>query len=158
MEAAARVRAEIASLHDDKSKAVSWNLALPSLVVAPPLLPAPYAAHGLASIEERNRLVVLPLPILDHEVVPWIVSVHGQLSSRPFLARITQQPRKPMLTPGALAEYLIAQIDDIALIPHCPSYLLPSSRGDIVGAGNPARSSLTILIHYSRASSPASSR
>jgi hypothetical protein len=31
------------------------------------------AADGLSAIEERNRLVVLELSILDNEFVPWVV-------------------------------------------------------------------------------------
>jgi hypothetical protein len=75
------------------------NLSISKIVVAAALLASVDAAHGhpLRLVEEAHRLVVLPLAVLDHELVLRVVGVNRELTPSAAPARVAEQPREGVL-------------------------------------------------------------
>jgi hypothetical protein len=98
--------------HDyDEAQAVPGNFFLAAAVVQRPLLATPHATDGHSPVEERNRLGVLSLSVLDHELVVGVIGVDGQRGPT-----VANEPREPVLACPSLAEDLVAKIDDIVLV------------------------------------------
>jgi hypothetical protein len=96
---------------------VRRNLDGPTLVVYPSLDSAMYAADGehVGLVEVRDRLVVLTLSILDHELTRRVVGVHRQATS-PISSRVADQPIEAVLAARGFAEDRVAQIDNVSLV------------------------------------------
>jgi hypothetical protein len=71
------------------------------------LLAATDAADRLATVEERNRLVVLSLAILDNEGIPRVVRIHGEMPTTSVTPGITEQPGEAVLSARAFAKHLV---------------------------------------------------
>jgi hypothetical protein len=97
---------------------VGGDLDVAALVVDPALLPPVNAADGgpIRLIEERDRLVVLALSVLDHELVLGVVGVNGQALSALLRIRVPGEPLELVLSQGLLAQELVADIEDVGRI------------------------------------------
>ena len=88
------------------------------LVVDASLLPATHTAHGLTSVEERRRAVVLALVDLHCEAEARPERVELQLPAL-FAARrgIATEPFERVLAGAGLAERLVAEVENVVLHP-----------------------------------------
>ncbi len=77
-----------------------------------------YAAdcEHVGLVEVRDRLVVLTLSILDHELTRRVVGVHRQGAPATIPPRIAGKPTEAMLTARRLPEDRVAQIDHVSLV------------------------------------------
>src|SRR5581483_9128336 len=80
--------------------------------------------HDVWLVEMRHRLHMLALAVLDNEAMPRVVRIHRQRSSLAVLAGVPTQPVEPVLAKSELAEHLVAQVDNVVLVP----IALPSER------------------------------
>lgn len=115
-EPAARIGIEIGGLHDDEAETVQWDQVLTALVVAPALLSPADAADRRPAVEERDRLVVLALAVLDDDPVVRVVGVDRQSASHAGGVGVAAQPVEAVLASCPLAEDLVAQVDDVRLV------------------------------------------
>jgi hypothetical protein len=100
----------------EEAQSVLGDLLVAALVVKTTLLTAANAADRWPPVEERDRLVMLALPVFDHQSVIGVVSVNWQPSSPSVLTGIAEQPFEPMLALAALAEDFVAEVDDVGLV------------------------------------------
>jgi NaMN:DMB phosphoribosyltransferase len=112
----AAVAVEVAGTDDQQPEAVPRDLLLASPVVEPPLLAAANAADCLATIEEGHRLVVLALAVLDDEAALGVIGIDGQRPAAAVTASVADEPGKAVLAQSVLAEELVAEVDDVALV------------------------------------------
>ncbi|WP_406446914.1 hypothetical protein OHB14_50560 [Streptomyces sp. NBC_01613] len=67
-------------------------------------------------VEVWYRLVVLQLPVSDHELVTWPVGADGQRGPPPTDPWVSQQPVEHVLGLGRLTQHFVAQVDDVCLV------------------------------------------
>jgi hypothetical protein len=97
---------------------VGGKLDLAALVVEPTLRPSIDSADraNVRLVEVGDGLVVLALSILDHEPAAGIVGVHRQAAALTVASRVADKPVEAMLPLSALAENLVAQLDNVCLV------------------------------------------
>jgi hypothetical protein len=76
-ETASAIRVELGRSDYYEVQVVPRDLGVPSPVISPPLLAAvdPTDRHLVELVEERHGLIVLALPVLDHEPMLWVVRI-----------------------------------------------------------------------------------
>ncbi|MGW5367321.1 hypothetical protein ACWER6_03170 [Streptomyces sp. NPDC004009] len=94
------------------------DLGLTAGVVQGPLLAPVDTADGepVRLVEVRHRLVVLDLPVLDHQLVTGPIRVDRQPDPPAPASGVAEQPVEPVLRQGRFAENPIAQVDDVRLV------------------------------------------
>jgi hypothetical protein len=115
-QAAAPVGRQVARPNYQQSQVAPRHLDVTPAVVERALLATADATDRLAAVEERDRLVMLAFAVLDDEAMLGVESVDGQRARTAVTAGIANQPREAMLPASALAEDVVAEIDDIALV------------------------------------------
>lgn len=97
---------------------MSWDLLVPTCVVEGPLSASVNAAHGqpVWLVEVWNRVVMLPLPVLHHQVGVGPEPVHRQLHRPAVGSGIPYEPLETVLTQSALVQDLVAEVQDVLLI------------------------------------------
>jgi len=113
------VHLEQAVVELDELKALLREYDAPPLIVEPPLFSPGDTTHRHSAIHDRDGLGVLDLAVLDHEVQGGIVGIDGQ----PMTA-VASQEVKAVLAERRMAKKLIAEIENVGLIPAAWSHWL----------------------------------
>jgi hypothetical protein len=96
---AADIRVQVGRADDHQAQAVGRDHLLAAGVVQRTLRAAVHAADGepVGLVEERHRLLVLPLAVLHHQPVARPESVHRKPRPPSCLTGVSEQPREPVL-------------------------------------------------------------
>ncbi len=112
------VGVEVAGANYREAELVRGDLGVAAGVVEGALLAAMDAAdgHPVRFVEERDRLIVLALSVLHHELALRPVAVDGQLDAAPVSAGVAAQPVEAVLPLRDLTEILVAEVEDVCLV------------------------------------------
>lgn len=94
------------------------DLLFAAAVVEATLLASVCAAHrdAVGLVEVGDGLVVLALPVLNHEPDRRVVGVDRQAYDPAARARVADEPVEAVLAQRRFADDLVAQVDDIRLV------------------------------------------
>jgi hypothetical protein len=67
-------------------------------------------------VEVRDRLVVLTLPVLDHEPACHVEGVYRQGPAPSISSGVADEPIKAVLTARGFADDRVAQVEDVSLV------------------------------------------
>lgn len=97
---------------------MGWDLLISTSVVDGPLRASVNATHGepVWLIEVCDGVVMLPLPVLHHQVGVGPEPVHRQLYRPPVGPGIPYEPLETVLAQSAFVQHLITKVQDVLLI------------------------------------------
>ena len=109
---------QVAGSDHDQTYPVRWDQFVPARVVERTLQAAVHTADGQPPglIEVGNRLVVLALAVLHDQVRLRPVTVNRQPNLSPGRSWVSKKPVKAVLPNPGLAQYLVAQLENVELV------------------------------------------